>query len=72
MRRNEHHEPIIDSTKASCTCGRWSGPIRGPEEHQGPFTHRANDAHRAHVADIQTRQPALPGAVISLFEGVEA
>lgn len=69
MRRD--HEPIINEHSAFCTCKKWNGPFRLPDEPLGAFTHRANDAHREHferARQIEQEQTGLFDRQEELFQ----
>jgi hypothetical protein len=40
--------PIIDYSRARCSCGKWNGAARDYGESVGSFTHRAHESFKIH------------------------
>ncbi len=45
--------PIIDYSRAKCSCGRWNGTAREYGESVGAFTYRAHESFKIHESERQ-------------------
>ena len=43
--------PIIDYSRAKCSCGRWNGATRDYGESVGSFTYRAHESFKIHESE---------------------